>query len=40
MEAVVEMLVNRGGLKRKTAEDLLIGLRLQEKAFDTLITGV
>ncbi len=39
-EEVVELLVNRGGLKRKTAEDLLTGLRLSDSAFDKLLTGV
>lgn len=40
MEEVVELLINRGGLKRKTAEDLLKGLQLSESAFDALIKGV
>lgn len=35
-----ELLVNRGGLKRKTAEDLLKGLQLSDGAFDALIKGV
>lgn len=39
-EEVVELLINRGGLKRKKAEDLLKGLRLSEAAFDKLLRGV
>ena len=37
---VVEFLVNRGGLKKQTAEELLKGLRLSSKGFDALLKGV
>ena len=39
-EEVVKFLVNRGGLKRQTAEDLLLGIKLSNKAFDALLKGV
>ena len=39
-EVVVEMLVNRSGIKRQSVEDMLTGLVLSDKAFDTVLKGV
>lgn len=40
MEEVVELLVNRGGLKRQKAISLVKGVQLSEKAFEALLTSV